>query len=202
MRYLVAFILIFYGLSYSFGQNAYTNHTELGTLSYGLFPGQVGLSIRTFNGVELNRNYTVGLTVGLDKFRVEDELDFWSLPLSAQGRYNLHSERKVSFYGSLDMGYGLGVLNKEKRTENDYQIYKGGFLWNPQVGIKINSNRESMYFSFSVGYKYHRIGTKYYYRPPDMESPTFGSDFLSGYRSVWEKNYDLHRLSFMFGIGF
>lgn len=203
MKYFCIFLGLLYGLSPVLGQEkTYTNHTEIGTLSYGFYPGQVSFSASTFHGVEFHRNYAVGLTLGVDRLRVEDEFTFWSMPIALRGRYTLNPERKTAFYGSVDIGYGLDVLNKEKRTENSLDTYDGGILWNPQVGLRIKPVDKKMFFSFSVGYKYTTFDVKRYYNfGGSTENPSLTQD-LRGYQVLREKDYNLHRLLLMVGIGF
>ncbi|WP_164109151.1 MULTISPECIES: hypothetical protein [Sphingobacterium] len=203
MKYFCIFLGFLCGLSPVLGQEKiYVNHTEIGTLSYGFYPGQASFSASTFHGVEFHRNYAVGLTLGVDRLRVEDEFTFWSFPIAVRGRYTLNPERKTAFYGSVDIGYGLQILNKDNRTENSLDTYDGGTMLNPQVGIRINSEGKKRFFSFSVGYKYTAFGVKRYYNfGGSTERPSLTQD-LRGYQVNREQNYNLHRLSLMVGIGF
>lgn len=203
MKYFCIFLGLLCGVSSVLGQEkTYTNQTEIGTLSYGFYPGQVSFSASTFHGVEFHRNYAVGLSVGVDRLRVEDKFTFWSLPIAVRGRYTLSPERKTAFYGSVDIGYGVDVLNKEKRTENNLDTYNGGVIWSPQVGLRIKPEGKRMFYSFSAGYKYTAFGVKRYYNlGGGMESPVLTQD-LRGYQVMREQRYNLHRLSLMVGIGF
>ena len=189
--------LVAYGLSAGAvsGQTIrFTNHTELGMLSgIDAFMDQSGFTAQTFNGVQLNEFVAVGATVGIDGYR-----KVTLLPL-AVGWRGIVPTGGVSPYIGLDVGYGFAWLNDETDTE----WHKGGFMFNPVVGIRIKSNGNDR-FSFSLGYK-RQIHTAFVGQPL-MGSMTAllrsSASLLPELVSLREDRYILRRMSVRVGMLF
>lgn len=125
----------------------FMNITSLG---YGFGIGDVGegrtatdndgdyFALHTVNGYHLNRNFSLGVGVGIEWFG-----DYELVPLYADFRfYPSLTEWAPFFYG--DLGYGLGVLDDD---------YDGGLMAGVGGGIQRSINTNFALVA-SVGYRF------------------------------------------------
>lgn len=175
------------------------NQNEIGILSYGPLLQDMGYTFKTSNGFSFGENLHLGISAGLDRYRADDAEKFWVLPISGHAKYTLRPERRATFYGSVDAGYGFSFLNKEINTAAEKLSYKGGILFNPQVGLRFKRPEQKKSFTISLGYKMQQISKERALNPSRW---IFLARTNSSYYYTSQKKYDMHRVSLSLGIGF
>lgn len=115
----------------------YVNHTEFGGLfgrvksSYGYMQNTVeskaSITAQTFNGFQLNRRLSAGITAGMDWYKTA-----LVNPFAAGIRYNMFTGKSARLFGTLDAGYGFTWFHQD----SDGYKTKGGWMLNPGVGVK------------------------------------------------------------------
>ncbi|WP_159636669.1 hypothetical protein [Sphingobacterium composti Ten et al. 2007 non Yoo et al. 2007] len=185
-----------------------TTLIEGGLLTYGVATKELGFSFRGIHSKKVLPDLYVGLGTGYEKYMM-NEVDgkaFKILPLFVQGKYVLNSEKSSSLFAALDLGYGMGMLNKEQQTEFEKTTHKGGMLASPQIGVVFNTKRRQEFITLSFGYKYQGFAEKRYYNSLwSIGTPIqdeMDSSPLQGYDNFTDSKYHLHRLSIMLGFGF
>ena len=143
---LLSIFLLLVGSGHASGQELpYMTHTEVGVLTYvSPFFEEMRFTGRTFHGVQLKRNWQLGLSAGVDKYT-----SFWLLPLSASARYVLYPDAANSLYVGTDIGYGFPWLSKKTRDE---QFFSGGLLVQPTIGLRMG-NKSKSGVTLSVSYQ-------------------------------------------------
>lgn len=201
MRYFLLGGLILV-VNWGFGQERkFHNYSEIGVLSYGPYPDDVGLSLRHAAGFTWQKRYFAGVNIGADRYIANDNYKFWALPLTVQGRYTLSPDRKVSLIGSFDVGYGFSFLNKVNMTQNEKTKYEGGFVFNPQVGMRVRLKSEKA-VTLALGYKKQQFTVQRFWKRSIGEVGSDDGDGLEGYDSSLVDKLSLHRVSVMVGFGF
>ena len=90
---------------------------------------------RTINGYQFNENFSIGIGIGIDKYK-----NTTFLPITFDGRTTI-LKGKISPVFAANIGYAFGL--------NDI---KGGVTFNPQIGIKTYLSKNIAYI-FNFGYK-------------------------------------------------
>jgi hypothetical protein len=137
-------------------KSGFINLTELnyspgiGTVSLGgytLKNNDYSFGFRTVNGYQMNEHLSVGLGIGVDKYK-----NATLLPITIDARASF-MKGKVSPVLTANIGYSVGV--------NDV---KSGLVINPQIGIKTYISKNIAYL-FSFGYKWQaqEVRRSYYY---------------------------------------
>ena len=104
---------------------------------------------KTVNGFQLNEYLSLGIGVGLEKYKSAT-----LLPITFDARATI-LKGKVSPVFAGNFGYAVGLING-----------KGGLVINPQIGMKIYFSKSVAYF-FNVGYKWQTREVKYtVFNPP------------------------------------
>lgn len=104
-------------------------------------------TVQVFNGYRLSRGFVVGATVGFDFY---DNILVTPLALGIRGEV---LDARVSPTYSLDAGYGATFLS----DEGEEQKLKGGWLFNPAIGLRVRTGDSGSAFAFNIGYKTQRI---------------------------------------------
>lgn len=133
---LVALFMLSMTTSYAQDGIKYQGEVDLGySIGVGTFNAN-RVNLHTIHGAKINKNFSVGLGIGLDYYH-EGEGDLM-MPIFANAKGYYPVTEKFSPYASLDLGYGVGV------TEGTSGL--GGFYWSPAIGIKYDK------FKFQIGY--------------------------------------------------
>lgn len=128
-----------------FKKSGFINLTEI-NYSPGIGEVKVGnytvknddysFGFRTVNGYQLNEHLSLGIGVGIDKYK-----NTTLLPITFDARATI-LKGKVSPVFTANVGYAVGL--------NDV---KGGLVINPQIGIKTYISKNVAYL-FNVGFKW------------------------------------------------
>lgn len=203
MRKLIAGIFLSFLTINLYGQShEFVNHNEIGILSYGPVPLDFSYTIKTTNGISLGENYHVGISTGLDRHTADGLEKLWILPVSGQFKYFLKPARKAAFYGGIDAGYGFSFLNKEISSPDERISYKGGFLLNPQVGLRFKKPNRNTSLTISLGYKMQQISVEKSWNYTGLPTPNDQTSRIDGFDRITQRDFDMHRLVFTVGIGF
>lgn len=185
-------------------KRGYTNHNEVGAITYGPIFLETGFAVRTFHGLQFSDSYSLGLTLGASRYPVEGEHKFWLVPLTVKNRYTLWPQHRASLFTDLDLGYGFGFLNAADERPSRRMEYTGGLAANPQIGLKIKGKESRHFWTIAAGYSYQRFGTKEYL---DLQSQQ--NAMISMPTPSWNdqdliaiERYNLHRVTLMLGFGF
>ena len=105
------------------------------------------LSLQTYNGFQVRKKTSVGITTGLDAYN-----SVLVIPIAAGFRHVLFekSDKGAKLQTGLDAG--LGIANNTNSNENT----KGGIMLNPAVGFKFPTKNGSSWL-VTFGYKYQFI---------------------------------------------
>ena len=125
------------GATGSFKEKGYLNITEV-SLGVGLGQASEDLSygIQTVNGVLINPNFSLGLGIGVDKYKFAT-----FVPIFADIRaYFLRSDVTPYFVGAI--GYSLSFDSGSK----------GGLFVNPSLGVRFTVSPKAA-LDFSLGYR-------------------------------------------------
>lgn len=133
----------------------FVNHTEFG----GLFgrvkydnpytgnqeqvDSKTSLTIQTFNGVQLNRRLSAGVTLGMDWYKAA-----LLNPIAGGVRYDLVGRKNVQLFGTLDAGYAFAWFHDDSEGFDT----KGGLMVNPGLGIKVGKPGSAA-FTLALTYK-------------------------------------------------
>ncbi len=109
---------------------------------------------RTVNGYQLNKHLSLGIGVGIDKYK-----NATLLPLTLDARVTV-LEGSVSPVFTANVGYAIGL-----------NAVKGGLVINPQIGIKAYITKNVAYL-FNVGYKWQAQEATYSLYPNDNNPKT------------------------------
>ena len=104
-------------------------------------------TVQLFNGYRLSRGFSVGATVGFDFY---DNILVTPLALGIRGEV---LDARVSPTYSLDTGYGSTFMS----DESNEQEFKGGWLFNPAIGLRVRTGDQGSAFAFNLGYKTQRV---------------------------------------------
>jgi hypothetical protein len=139
-------------LGVSFGRNKYQTYAYYGSyypqpIQY-LTQNRVNFSLQTFNGVYLNAQTAVGLTLGIDSYG-----STVLMPISAGIRRNLVQKKQGGsiLLGSLDVGYATTWLNED----NTGYKTSGGLVVSPTIGYKFPMRNGSAWL-LNFGYRFQR----------------------------------------------
>jgi sRNA-binding regulator protein Hfq len=162
-------------------ESGFFNNTEIGwvtanRLSYQ--PGIANFGIQTVNGYKINRWVGAGVGIGLQRYEY-----FNIVPVFASLQSGDFFHSRITPYYYVNTGYGFGFGEKHSQSE----VIRGGFMFNPGIGLKINSRESAflMSFGYSVQKAYHK------YESFGTWNPT-----------VVEQNLSLNRISIRFGMSF
>jgi sRNA-binding regulator protein Hfq len=100
-------------------------------------------SFRTVNGYQLNEHFSLGISIGIDKYKYAT-----LLPITFDARATI-LKGQVSPVFTANVGYAVG------------QNVKAGLLINPQIGIKNYISKNVAYF-LNIGYKWQAQEVIYY----------------------------------------
>lgn len=201
--------MLLLGLNTALGQDK--NHITLvegGILSYGPATKELGFSFRAVHSVGMFPDLYTGIGTGYEKYMLNevDSKSYKVLPLFAQAKYVHRAEKKTTLFFALDLGYGLGNLNKEVKTEFEKTTFKGGVLASPQIGAVFNTKRRQEFLTLSIGYKYQAFteDSYYNYRWGNWNSMATGVSAaqFEDYDNFTTSKYHMHRVSVMLGFGF
>ena len=155
----IAYFLLLLASSLSYGQTArgvrFVNHTEFG----GLFgrvkyqnpyagnadqvDGRASLTVQTFNGVQIGRKLSAGVTLGMDWYKTA-----LLNPIAGGVRYDLLGRKNVQLFGTVDAGYAFAWFHDDP----DGADTKGGLMVNPGVGMKVGKPGVAA-FTIALTYK-------------------------------------------------
>ncbi|MCF0071685.1 hypothetical protein LZD49_14495 [Dyadobacter sp. CY261] len=133
----------------------FVNHTEFGGLfgrvkyqnpyvgNEEIVDSKTNLTVQTFNGIQLNRSLSAGLTLGMDWYKAA-----LVNPIAGGVRYDLCGRKNVQLYGTLDAGYAFTWFHDDSDGFNT----KGGLMVNPGLGIKVGKPGAAA-FTLSLTYK-------------------------------------------------
>jgi len=196
--FLICFLLT--QISFSYGQLRYTNHHEVGLLTYATSIGESGFSVLTNHGVALNPKVSLLLGTGVeyypyDRFRY----DVWTVPLTAGVRYLTNPEERSSFVVAADLGYGFAF---SKDDESSNEISSGGIKVNPMLGWRWKLGQKRSWLQAGIGYQFQSIKLK----SGAVTGRTPAFDVLPGYipdQTISEKtSVDMQRIVLRVGFGF
>lgn len=101
-------------------------------------------SAQNFSGLNFKKYQTdLGLVAGFDDYQ-----SVKIIPIAFGAKYNLKPLSKVNPYLFLATGYGFGFNNDKDNSIS----HEGGFLFNPNVGLKFN-NTGKVGYHLLIGYK-------------------------------------------------
>ena len=127
-----------------FKKSGYINLTEInyspgiGDVKFGyntLKNDDYSFGFRTVNGYQLNEHLSLGIGIGIDKYK-----NATLLPITFDARATI-LKGKVSPVFTANIGYAVGLNG-----------VKGGLVINPQIGIKTYISKNVAYL-FNIGYK-------------------------------------------------
>jgi len=133
----------------------FVNHTEFGGLfgrvKYGnpytgnqeQVDSKTSLTIQTFNGLQLNRRLSAGVTLGMDWYKAA-----LLNPIAGGVRYDLAGRKNVQLFGTLDAGYAFAWFHDDSEGFDT----KGGLMVNPGLGIKVGKPGSAA-FTLALTYK-------------------------------------------------
>lgn len=133
----------------------FVNHTEFGGLfgrvKYGYsdvgnseqVDNKASLTVQTFNGLQLGRKLSVGVTLGMDWYKAA-----LLNPIAGGVRYDLLGRRNVKLYGTVDAGYAFAWFHDDP----DNFDTRGGVMLNPGLGLKVGKP-EAAAFTVAISYK-------------------------------------------------
>jgi hypothetical protein len=113
------------------------------------------LSLQTFNGFQVRKKTTVGLTTGFDMYS-----SVVLVPVELGLRHVLFekSEQGAKLQAGLDAGYGATF----GASKNSYEDVSGGILLNPSIGFKFPTKNGSAWLvNFGYKYQYMEISQKF-----------------------------------------
>ncbi|MCA5003940.1 hypothetical protein [Sphingobacterium bovistauri] len=209
MKEILLLLLIAFSSTSIFGQDK-KNITlfEGGILTYGPATHELGVSFRGIHSVKLIADMYAGIGAGYEKYELNehDNNTFKIIPLFAQAKYVHRADKSTSIFGAIDLGYGIGSVNKDVNSELEKITFKGGLLASPQIGFVFNTKRRQEFLTFSIGYKYQGATENRYYTytwpnktPIEVET---GDEKLKGFDNYTHTKYHMHRVSIMLGFGF
>ncbi|MCP9753845.1 hypothetical protein EGI26_01545 [Lacihabitans sp. CCS-44] len=151
-----------------FGRVKNTNYYYPGYSSYWPSPTQNGfsiqnvasLSLQTFNGFQVRKKTTVGLTTGLDLYSSS-----LLVPVALGVRHVFYEKNQqgAKLQAGLDAGVGSAIAN----AANSFETVKGGVLLNPTVGFKFPTKNGSSWL-INFGYKYQYMEISQIIQPTDI----------------------------------
>lgn len=196
--FLICFLLT--QISFSYGQLRYTNHHEVGLLTYATSIGQSGFSALTNHGVALNPKVSLLLGTGVEHYlydRMEHKV--WIVPITGGVRYLSKPEERSSFVVAGDLGYGL-AFSKDDKSSNE--ISSGGIKVNPMLGWRWKLGEKRSWLQAGVGYQFQSIKLK----AADNKGETINFDVIPGYipnQTISGKtSVDMQRIVLRLGFGF
>lgn len=196
MKYFYVLLLSVVFISAANGQQrSFFNHNELAVLSYDKPSAEAGIGIKSMNGLMITNRIGLGIGLGIDKLSVSDDEMFYILPVTLHGRYVLSPQKKISFYGNFDIGYGFDFLTKEVHTDVLDKTYKGGVAVNPQVGLRFATSKK-LFWTIALGYKYQKVVMEKRWNNLNV----FNS--INGFNHLEESKFGLNRAVIAFGLGF
>jgi hypothetical protein len=161
---------------YSFKEEGFYQTIELSLLVNAT---KGGLSATYSAGHRFSRWIGVGGGVGITGFEIDQGRNVIPLFVEARG---FATQKKVSPYYALRFGYGFALKNAAKNISES----KGGYLFNPQVGVRFGGGSAVSYY---MGFGLHIQRASY------TSSPAFSE-------MVIVDKYLFKRLELKFGITF
>jgi len=113
------------------------------------------LSLQTFNGFQVRKKTTVGITTGFDMYSTAI-----LVPVALGLRHIIYekSQQGAKLQAGLDIGYGATFGNSQNSNED----VSGGILINPTVGFKFPTKNGSAWLvNFGYKYQYMEISQKF-----------------------------------------
>jgi len=105
-------------------------------------------------GVRIGRKGSIGAGIGFDAYE-----NWKTVPLFGSASWDLFGKRNKVFV-QLDYGYAGAWINKDAQGYG-YKKSVGGKVIHPVLGYRIQSG--NVRFSFSAGYKFQRVFSRYDY---------------------------------------
>lgn len=124
---------------YDFPETGWHHGASFGIISRGNGGDGLGLMIDINSAYHFSRLLGLGMSIGYDEYQNNGMHDYIPIQLVVTGYL---SPTKTSIYYSLNMGYGINVSDKIEQ-EQFRQSNSGGFVFNPQVGIRLSGNQGS-----------------------------------------------------------
>ena len=185
MKQLIIFIISLIGASGLFAQQnaVYFNHTQISLLAgeesvdgeqKALIP-----SFQTINGFRVDGNFGFGIGIGAEPF------EYMTYPVFFAGYYFVNSLKNNPFF-CVKVGHAFSNSNKKFNWgyNNDFK-HKGGLMFNPEAGIRLNTTNFDV--TLSAGYRFQRLKST-------------SSQKNSSY--TYEHQTEYNRVSFTIGILF
>ncbi|MGG5902006.1 hypothetical protein [Sphingobacterium daejeonense] len=179
-------------------QNKFTNHTQGGLLAYNINFDEVGWSVQTFNGVQLNSNLAIGGTAGFEKILVNEMYKYSIIPVAVGLRYDVPIPSLNKIFLAMDAGYGF-AWEKKQFLEGEV---KGGLRVNPEIGVKFKVGEGKTFMTFGLGYLFQQFKSEYTqdysFRPGEAEYIIYYpiEDYLN------KQDINAHRFTLKIGFGF
>lgn len=132
--------------NYSYYYPSYSSYWPNPTPSGFSLQNVASLSLQTFNGFQVRKKTTVGLTTGLDMYS-----SVVLVPIALGVRHVIFekSQQGAKLQAGIDAGYGATLAN----AANSYEDVSGGILINPTIGFKFPTKNGSAWL-VNFGYKY------------------------------------------------
>lgn len=133
----------------------FVNHTEFGGLfgrvkyenPYAGNADQVdsktSLTIQTFNGIQVHRKLSAGVTLGMDWYKAA-----LLNPVAGGIRYDILGRKNVQLFGTVDAGYAFAWFHDDPEGAET----KGGLMVNPGLGMKVGKPGVAA-FTITLTYK-------------------------------------------------
>ena len=139
----------------------------------------------TVHGVRIGKRLFLGAGIGFDSYE-----NWKTLPLFGSASWDLFGKKnKVSV--QLDYGYSFAWINNAAK-EYGYKRDRGGEIFNPSLGYRINYGAARL--SFSIGYKFQRVFSYYEYPIYNSFLPVYGPN-------TRETRTDMNRIVLAMTVG-
>jgi hypothetical protein len=146
--------------TYSYYYQSYSSYWPAPTPTGYSLQNVANLSVQTFNGFQVRKKTTVGLTTGFDMYKSEV-----LVPIALGLRHIIYekSEQGAKLQAGIDTGYGIAF----GANKNSIEDISGGVLINPTIGFKFPTRNGSAWL-VNFGYKYQYMEISRNFEESDM----------------------------------
>ncbi|WP_209330592.1 hypothetical protein [Lunatimonas salinarum] len=176
----------------------YAHHLQLGVLQGSDELGtRISPTLSSLHGVQFHSNHLVGFTLGLDVYP-----QVAIIPFGMGWRGTLNPEKKTTWMGGFDLGFGSMILEERIVTEwNQHSWFEGGLTVHPSIGFRVK-NKGRTAWSFLLGYK-QQSANYYVGQPLPGNTGTLPNQSdASGWSSLRTDRIRYRNLSFSVGLLF
>lgn len=128
---------------------------------FALLPGggdynsELGLSLQTSFGYQLNRQFGLGLGLSLDGYaNVESDDTF--VPLFAEARGYLWKKKNTPYW-TVAAGYGFPL--RTEAANQEIRRFEGGYMFHPAIGYRLGADK-TINLTVDLGYKFQKAITE------------------------------------------